>query len=396
MALHNGSLETLVSCGKTTCSTRKFNEKTLLQQVHEYVQDVFRSCLPKSYRIMYYDMSTMALVDLEDQLRNNLNPFQSTIEDIPSSIQLFIVNNSKILSSSPCQTQTQRAQIVINNYSDESSSICESNDDLCNNVTSSDTSQDRSEYLSNITGGLSLTTTPSSIPLQRQHSKLLSRLFFSLDVNPYQRNIYKSDEFKMRKEGSNGRITCVQGCKGYKEKRIQVLPKLRIPSKNLESNVKLMVVVVLEKIEGSMRVWYRYSNKGFLPDQYTKDTDSMNPIYLDLNETNVTKDGDFTLRLHMITKWDKSKKQLEAIYELSEQSVVELHTAAHCPSSPRLLCVLARNGVPDWDTLCLSDFIRTPKSATERSSSSSRDRICSPKRKRSKMNDDDQVLKQNF
>ncbi|CAF4728672.1 unnamed protein product, partial [Rotaria socialis] len=32
----------------------------------------------------------------------------------------------------------------------------------------------------------------------------------------------------------------------------------------------------------------------------------------------------------------------------------------------------------------------------ERSSSSSRDRICSPKRKRSKMNDDDQVLKQNL
>ncbi|CAF4371771.1 unnamed protein product, partial [Rotaria magnacalcarata] len=355
-----------------TSSTRKFNEKTLLKHVHEYVQKVFRSCLPKSYRIMYYDMSTMALVDLEDQLRNNLNPFQSTIENIASTIQLFIVNNSKIFPSSHCQTQTQHDQIVINNYSDESSSIYESSDYISNNVTSSDTSQDRSEFLSNITGGLSLTTTPSSIPLQRHDNKLLSRLVFSLDVNPYQRNIYKSDEFKIRKEGSNGRIACIQGCKGYKEKRIQVLPKLRIPSNNLESNVKLMVVVVFEKIEGGMRVWYRHSNKGFLPDQYTKDTDSMNPIYLDLNETNVTKDGDYTLRLHMITKWDKSKKQLEAIYELNEQSVVELHTAAHDSSSSRLLCVLERNGALDWDTLCLSDFIRTPKSAKKRSSSISR------------------------
>ena len=55
-----------------------------------------------------------------------------------------------------------------------------------------------------------------------------------------------------------------------------------------------MVAVVSEKIDGGMRVWYRHSNKGFLPDQYTKDTDPMNPIYLDLNETNVTRDGDFT------------------------------------------------------------------------------------------------------
>ncbi|CAF4626879.1 unnamed protein product, partial [Rotaria magnacalcarata] len=49
---------------------------------------------------------------------------------------------------------TQHDQIVINNYSDESSSIYESSDYISNNVTSSDTSQDRSEFLSNITGGM--------------------------------------------------------------------------------------------------------------------------------------------------------------------------------------------------------------------------------------------------
>ncbi len=61
----------------------------------------------------------------------------------------------------------------------------------------------------------------------------------------------------------------------------------------------------------------------------------------------------------MITKWNKSQKQLKEFYRLKETKSVLLHSAPHDPDSPRLCCVLQQNGQIDWDTFCLSDFIRS-------------------------------------
>lgn len=63
----------------------------------------------------------------------------------------------------------------------------------------------------------------------------------------------------------------------------------------------------------------------------------------------------------MITKWDKSQKLLEEFYRYDENKACLLHSAGHDENSPRLLCVLQRNGVNIWESFCLSDFIRTRK-----------------------------------
>lgn len=57
---------------------------------------------------------------------------------------------------------------------------------------------------------------------------LTNRLHFTLDVNPHQKNIYKSDEFSIRSQKTNGRIACIQGVKQKHEKMLQVLPKIRV------------------------------------------------------------------------------------------------------------------------------------------------------------------------
>jgi hypothetical protein len=41
-----------------------------------------------------------------------------------------------------------------------------------------------------------------------------------------------------------------------------------------------------------MRIWYRHPNKGFLPDGYTKDTQTINPMQIHLDKNNLTTDGD--------------------------------------------------------------------------------------------------------
>jgi len=63
----------------------------------------------------------------------------------------------------------------------------------------------------------------------------------------------------------------------------------------------------------------------------------------------------------MITKWDKSHKEREKFYQLDDKKAALLHPSEHDENSPRLFCVLQRNGVTDWDTFCLSDFIRPSK-----------------------------------
>ena len=64
----------------------------------------------------------------------------------------------------------------------------------------------------------------------------------------------------------------------------------------------------------------------------------------------------------MITKWAKSKNDLEEIHRYDDEKTREfLHRAETDRKSPRLICVLQQNGQPNWDTFCLSDFIRTRK-----------------------------------
>ncbi|CAF4040392.1 unnamed protein product [Rotaria sordida] len=383
--------------------TRTFNERTNIEQVNEYVRQSFCSSLPQSYRIIYYDTTTMSLVDLEDQLRNRLNPFQSNssiaMQNIPMCTRLYVVNNSPISSHIYSSNLMQPDQIVFND-TDENSSIdetrTESNCFINCSPTNDDGSQDNNGYLSYGTENLSTTTIPSSIEHQQRHNILSNRLYFSLDVKPVQRNIYKSDEFSMRSEKLNGRIVRIQGIKADKQKMCQVLPRLRISSTAFQPNVTLLVIVVSEKIHNGIRIWYKHSHKGFLPDQYTKDTNPINPIEFNLNTNNITNNGDFILSLQMITKWNKSKIESKKIYQLDEQQVVQLHSAKHDSYSPRLLCVLQRDGFPDWNTFCLSDFIRSPKSAKKRSSSVVTERTYSPERKRSKINtnfnDIDQIV----
>lgn len=42
-----------------------------------------------------------------------------------------------------------------------------------------------------------------------------------------------------------------------------------------------------------MRIWYKYPHKGFLPENFEKDTQSINPIVLNLNKNDLADDGDY-------------------------------------------------------------------------------------------------------
>jgi len=70
-----------------------------------------------------------------------------------------------------------------------------------------------------------LTLIPHSIEPQRADN---NRLFFSLDVKPNQRDVYRSDQFSIRTGKSTGRIAHVQGRKTSEQKMLQVLPRLRV------------------------------------------------------------------------------------------------------------------------------------------------------------------------
>jgi len=123
MDLSNKSFDTLVICGTMTTSTKKFNGQTNIEQIREYVCHSFPSNLPQSYRIVYYDTMSMSFVDLEDQLRNEVNPFQMNpsigvqdIDSMPSSIHLFVVQNSSIESDIRSQSGRNNYLIIGNRY----------------------------------------------------------------------------------------------------------------------------------------------------------------------------------------------------------------------------------------------------------------------------------------
>jgi hypothetical protein len=63
----------------------------------------------------------------------------------------------------------------------------------------------------------------------------------------------------------------------------------------------------------------------------------------------------------MITKWNKFQKEQEEFYRYDDQRTVLIYPAEHDSQSPRLFSVLQQDSVTDWNTFCLSDFIRTRK-----------------------------------
>jgi hypothetical protein len=87
------------------------------------------------------------------------------------------------------------------------------------------TNDDISQDLSTVNEGI--TIIPQSIKL-RETKNVSTRLAFSLDVKPNQRDIYKTDQFSIRTQKANGRIARIQGIKRDDQKMLQVLPRLRV------------------------------------------------------------------------------------------------------------------------------------------------------------------------
>ena len=69
----------------------------------------------------------------------------------------------------------------------------------------------------------------------------------------------------------------------------------------------------------------------------------------------------FRLSLPLVTKWDKTHREPEVFHRFDDKKTCALHDASHVHDLPRLLCVIEQNGVSDWNTFCLSNFIRSSK-----------------------------------
>lgn len=93
MLSSSDSFDSLVVCGTQTSTTKKFNRQTKFLQIHEYVHSTFHSSLPNSYRILYYDLKTMAFIDLADHYRKPANTLGDLHYSTSVPLQLFIVNN---------------------------------------------------------------------------------------------------------------------------------------------------------------------------------------------------------------------------------------------------------------------------------------------------------------
>ena len=96
-------------------------------------------------------------------------------------------------------------------------------------VFSSDVNEDNQSENSLLTND-DISQTNEQLPLFIPHAIEFSRqrLVFTLDVKPYQRHIYMTDQYNVRLEKSNGRIARIQGLKDDHQKMLQILPKLRV------------------------------------------------------------------------------------------------------------------------------------------------------------------------
>jgi hypothetical protein len=57
--------------------------------------------------------------------------------------------------------------------------------------------------------------------------------------------------------------------------------------------MELLVYVVLERLQNGRYFWIKHRDKGFLPNGFTRDTSSINPMVFHLNRNPLTSDGDF-------------------------------------------------------------------------------------------------------
>jgi hypothetical protein len=67
----------------------------------------------------------------------------------------------------------------------------------------------------------------------------------------------------------------------------------------------------------------------------------------------------------MTTKWNKSGAPEEVVYQLDEQLAKDLHPVMdlepnkYDPLTPRLMGSIREGNVTRWDTMCLSDYMRS-------------------------------------
>ncbi|CAF0743590.1 unnamed protein product [Adineta ricciae] len=397
MTTVKNSSETLITNGCTTIFTRELNSLTDIKQIRECLHRLFSTSLPDSYRIVYYDQNTSMFADLEDQLQQGLSPFpvisSANIEDrtnVLHNIHLYITRDSITNPDILCQLK-----LGIDDNSLNSEIYIESHKNRGMNFSNKlvpyvHTDLSETKHVTQDSGALNLrkrTSKPNLKSISTVESSPSDRLFFSLDVKPIQKNIYRTDQFRVDPNRSHGQISRVQGIKEENQKMLRVLPRVRIPLKYQNADVTLSVYVVSEILENNVCVWYKHAHKGFLPVNYTEDSERVNPIEFSLNDCHFSPDGDFELNLPMITKWDKVSKGLLKVHELSNKEASRLHSATNDPYSPRLLCVLRQDDKTLWNTFCLSDFIRCRKPAKRAYSKLAADQLKSPSTKRPKTND---------
>ncbi|CAF1323167.1 unnamed protein product [Adineta ricciae] len=192
-------------------------------------------------------------------------------------------------------------------------------------------------------------------PVQPQERSNMpsDRLCFTHDVKPIQKRVYVSDEYNQRDESKrNGSITYIQGVKNNSEDRSS------IPNQFITTEDTYLVIYAVREVLGNGKIiWFKHANRHFLTKDWTGEPLLMNPVELKLHGMTLSNEGDFTLKLQMVSRWDKHPV-LWRIHELDEPSAKRLHPANHNSSAPRLFCFIRQGSSCLWDTMCLSDFIR--------------------------------------
>ncbi|CAF4091203.1 unnamed protein product [Rotaria socialis] len=199
-----------------------------------------------------------------------------------------------------------------------------------------------------------------------------SRVIFTRDVAPYQRQYYQSDfcykgkKIRTEKNYYISRVQAVKGC--LDAKYASVLPEIKIPLNYLQYNqLKLFVSIVTEERKEDKVTWRLHTRKGFLAAGAETNTPHMNPIRVNIQKSELTEDGIFRLKLRMFQICQKHRAEDGAIFHvLPLCTVQDLHPAHHVPNTPRLICVMANeNEDIQWETLGLSDFIRPRRIHTD-------------------------------
>ncbi|CAF4791491.1 unnamed protein product [Rotaria socialis] len=200
---------------------------------------------------------------------------------------------------------------------------------------------------------------------------LSASLKIAHDVQPYQ-NIQHdtniSDDFIDRNRSPY--VMRIQGIKTQADKGKSILPRIKIPARYIFLNqqsvhdIYLMVAVVHEEKVDNKRNFYTSDDIQFLPPGAKKHTDGINPIQLNLNSLQIQSDGTCGLSLRLMNRsWLSKTKtaKMKVFYQLNEDTVKNLHHAEFDQRSIRLACILIQNKKIEWDTFCLSDYIRPKK-----------------------------------